>query len=165
MVKIRNYLASALFLVSGCAAIEAEYRINQQASQNPRGNLEYFQSQQQAPVYVQQPEPFQPAFNPSLNTTYTNFAYNRPDAGTPEALARERQMWYENSQVPGFFPGNCRVQQHILDETRGANFMNPNDAAAAHQRALQIKEQAWYNFVQQRNQQLESQGYHRSRRN
>jgi len=76
----------------------------------------------------------------------------------------ERKMWKNNAYVPStIFNNSGKLQRHILEETRGADFYNPRDREHAHYRAFQIKERAWNKQVKQWNRQLERQGYKRHR--
>ena len=92
--------------------------------------------------------------NPAYSNPYSNNIPHNP----------ERQAWRENAYTPRTtFRDAGRVEQHIRDETRGADFNNPIDRRDAEIRAQQIREEAWRRQTKEWNKELERRGYTRKR--
>jgi len=74
----------------------------------------------------------------------------------------ERAAYRENARTsPLIFENARRVERHIREETRGANFNNPREAREAAIRASQIREREWNRQTQRWNSELERRGYRR----
>ena len=111
------------------------------------------------PLYQQSiPQPDCPD-NPYL--WQRNPAYSNPNSYQHNP---ERQAWRENAYTPRTtFRDAGRVEQHIRDETRGADFNNPIDRRDAQIRAQQIREEEWRRQTREWNKELERRGYTRKR--
>ena len=116
------------------------------------------EEQVSTPIVIEAPR----EYNPPPTIESPQYIPEEPEEEA--APTQERQAWKDNSYTSPLNFGNSRsVTRHIQEETRGANFYNPNEARDAQIRAEQIREQAWRQQTQQWNRQLESQGYRRKR--